>query len=76
MTPIAPLITAFLHRYMPLERGYSAHTCATYAHAFRLLFTFASEQLGRSPSQLLLENIDASLVLSFLAHIEQQRRTA
>lgn len=33
MTPIAPLITAFLREYMPIERGYSPHTCETYAHA-------------------------------------------
>ena len=73
MTPIAPLITAFLREYMPTERGYSPHTCETYAHAFRLLFVFASERLGRAPSQLCLEHLDASLVLDFLAHIEQQR---
>jgi len=35
MTPIAPLITAFLREHMPIERGYSPHTCETYAHAFR-----------------------------------------
>lgn len=73
MTPIAPLITAFLREHMPAERGYSAHTCETYTHAFRLLFVFASERLGERPSQLCLEQIDATLVLDFLAHIEQQR---
>jgi hypothetical protein len=35
MTPIAPLITAFLRQHMPIERGYSPNTCDTYAHAFR-----------------------------------------
>jgi len=73
MTPIAPLITAFLREYMPTERGYSVHTCETYAHAFRLLFVFGSERLGKPPSQLCLEHFDATLVLSFLTHIEQQR---
>lgn len=73
MTPIAPLITAFLREYMPTERGYSMHTCETYAHAFRLLFVFASERLGKPPSQLCFEHFDATLVLSFLAHIEQRR---
>jgi integrase/recombinase XerD len=73
MTPIAPLITAFLREHMPIERGYSPHTCETYAHAFRLLFVFTSERLGQRPSQLCLEHIDAALVLNFLAHIEQQR---
>ena len=48
-------------------------TCETYAHAFRLLFIFASKRLGQRPSQLCLEHIDAALVLNFLAHIEQQR---
>jgi site-specific recombinase XerC len=38
MTPIAPLITAYLREHMPVERGLSPHTCDTYAHAFRLLF--------------------------------------
>lgn len=74
MTPIAPLMTAFLREHMPIERGYSPHTCETYAYAFRLLFVFAGEQLGQRPSQLCLEQIDATLVLNFLSHIEQQRR--
>ena len=73
MTPIAPLITAFLREHMPIERGYSPHTCETYAYAFRLLFLFASERLHQRPSQLCLEHIDATLVLSFLTYIEQQR---
>ena len=74
MTPIAPLITAFLREHMPIERGYSTHTCETYAYAFRLLFLFAGERLCQRPSQLCLEQIDADLVLNFLAHIEQRRR--
>jgi len=49
MTPIAPLITSFLGEYMPVERGCSPHTCETYAHAFRLLFIFASKRLGIRP---------------------------
>ena len=76
MTPIAPLITPFLREHMPRERGYSPHTCETYAHAFRLLFVFASERLGQRPSRLCLEHIDADLVLEYLTHIEQQRGNA
>ncbi len=73
MTPIAPLITGFLREHLPVTQGYSPHTCDTYAHAFRLLFTFASARLGRRPSQLGLEQLDAALVLAFLSHLEQQR---
>lgn len=73
MTPIAPLITRFLREHLPVERGYSPPTCETYAHAFRLLFVFASQRLGIKPSQLYLEQIDAALILDFLVHIENQR---
>jgi integrase/recombinase XerD len=73
MTPIAPLITSFLREHMPIEQGCSPYTCETYAHAFRLLFIFASNRLGIKPSQICIEQIDAALVLDFLAHIEEQR---
>jgi len=73
MTPIAPLITSFLREHMPSEQGCSPHTCETYAHAFRLLFIFASKRLGIKPSQICIEQIDAALILDFLAHIEEQR---
>jgi integrase/recombinase XerD len=73
MTPIAPLITHFLREHLPIEQGCSPHTCETYAHAFRLLFLFASQRLGLRPSQLCLEQLDAPLILDFLAHIEEQR---
>ena len=73
MTPIAPLITNFLREHMPREQGCSPHTCETYAHAFKLLFGFASKRLGIKPSQICIEQIDAALILDFLAHIEVQR---
>jgi site-specific recombinase XerD len=68
-----PLITSFLREHMPIEQGCSPHTCETYAHAFRLLFIFASKRLGIKPSQICIEQIDAALILEFLTHIEEQR---
>ncbi len=73
MTTIAPLITDFLREHLPVERGYSPNTCETYAHAFRLLFTYISHGLGMRPSQLCLEHVSADVVLDFLAHIERGR---
>lgn len=73
MTPIAPLVSSFLREHMPIEQGCSPYTCETYAHAFRLLFIFASKRLGIRPSQICLEQIDAALILDFLAHIEEER---
>ena len=74
MTPIAPLITAFLREHMPIERGYSPQKPARLTLTpFGLLFLFAGERLKQQPSQLCLEHFDAALVLSFLTHIEQNR---
>src|SRR5437588_5904579 len=73
MTPIAQHITAFLRERLPLQRGASVHTCDSYACSFILLFEFASQRLGVTPSELSLEQIDASLVMDFLAHLEAGR---
>jgi site-specific recombinase XerD len=73
MTLLAPLITGFLRDHMPRQRGYSPHSCETYAHGFRLLFDFAAKRTGTRPSQLHLEQLDAALVLDFLVYIERER---
>jgi integrase/recombinase XerD len=73
MTLLAPLITGFLRDYMPRQRGYSSHSCEAYAYSFRLLFTFAAKRIGTRPSQLLIEQLDAPLILDFLGHIERER---
>ena len=73
MTLLAPLITGFLRDYMPRQRGYSSHSCETYAYSFRLLFTYAAKRLRIKPSQLHIEQLDAALVMDFLGHIERER---
>ncbi len=73
MTPIAPHITAYLKERLPLERGASDNTCASYAYAFKLLFEYASDRLKVPPSALCLEQLDASLVTGFLHHLETER---
>jgi len=74
MIPLAPYITVFLRERLPIDRRASAHTCDTYAHAFRLLFQYAAARLTTTPSQLQLEQIDAPMVLAFLQHIETERK--
>lgn len=73
MMPIAPHIEAFLCERLPVERGASPNTCDSYAFAFQLLFEFAAARLNKQPYQLCLEDIDASLVLAFLQHLETKR---
>ena len=74
MTPLAPHVTAFLRERLPLQRGASEHTCDSYAHAYRLLFEFASAHFTVTPSDLQLEQIDADLVMAFLEHLESTRK--
>jgi len=74
MTAIAPHVSDFLRVRLPVERNASAHTRATYSHAFMLLFEFASRRLTCSPSCLALEQIDAKLVMAFLEHLERERK--
>ena len=73
MTLLAPLITGFLRDYMPRQRGYSPHSCEAYTYSFRLLFAFAAKRIRTRPSQLLIEQLDAPLILDFLGHIERER---
>lgn len=73
MIPIAPHISAFLRERLPHERGASVHTCVSYAYSFQLLFEFASRRFGVTPSELALEQINASLVIDFLAYLETER---
>lgn len=76
MTALAPHLTTYLRERLPLEKGASEHTCETYAYAFQLLLTFASARCKVSPSQLQLEQLDAPLVLAFLAHLEAKRHNS
>jgi len=73
MTPIAPHITAFLQQRLPIERRASDNTCDSYAYAFKLLFEYASDCLKVPPSALHLEQLDSSLVVAFLNHLETAR---
>ena len=74
MTAIAPHVSDYLRVRLPVERNASAHTRATYSHAFMLLFDFAARRLKCSPSSIDIEQLDARLVMAFLDHLERDRR--
>ena len=74
MTALAPHLSEWLRRRLPVERGASPHTCHAYADAFRLLLLFATQRLGTAPSDLRLEQLDAPLVLDFLEHLQRDRK--
>ncbi len=51
----------------------SPHTVASYRDSFRLLLHFAADILGRTPSKLRLEDLDAPFLGQFLNHLEHER---
>jgi len=73
MTSLAPHMEAFLREHLVQHRGNSPHTCDSYAYSFQSLFEFASKKLKVSPSALMLEQLDAVLISSFLEYLEGKR---
>ena len=74
MTPIAPLIEAFLRETLVHQRGASRHTCDSYAQSFQLLSEFAAARLKSKPSKLMLKQTDSGLVSACLEHLEYKRK--
>jgi site-specific recombinase XerD len=54
----------------------SPHTIAGYRDTFRLLLRFASEQTGKAPTKLTVDDLDCALIGDFLMHVETERRNS
>lgn len=70
---LAPHIRDFLEDRVEREQALSLHTRASYADTLRLLLSFVSDRARRSPSELLLADVNAERVLQFLEYLEGQR---
>jgi site-specific recombinase XerD len=71
MTPLAPLVTTFFRNHLAVEKGVSKNTIASYSYAFKFLCRYVSDQLGKSPSALALEDLDARKIRAYLEHLER-----
>lgn len=67
------LLQAFFCERLLHQRRVSPHTIAAYRDTFRLLLSYIQEQVGKAPSDLRLEDLNAELIGRFLQHLEQQR---
>jgi site-specific recombinase XerD len=67
------LLQAFFTDRLLQQRRASPHTIAGYRDTFRLLLHFAVEQLGKTPTELAVEDLDAPFVGRFLDHLEAER---
>lgn len=73
MSALAPMLQAFFTERLIGQRQASPNTVAAYRDTMRLLLGFVAERVGKQPSQLEAEDIDAPLVGAFLNHLERER---
>jgi site-specific recombinase XerD len=70
---LPPLLEAFFTQRLMEQRKASPHTIASYRDTFSLLLKYAKGRLGREPSQLMLEDLNAPFVVAFLDELESER---
>jgi len=70
------LLQSFFTDRLLRQRQASPHTIAGYRDCFRLLLQFAKKRLGKMPSQIRIEDLDAPFVSLFLDHLESTRRNS
>ena len=73
MTALAPVLQAWFTDRLINQRNSSPDTIDAYRDALRLLLRFASEQTGKQPFELDIDDLDAPLIGSFLKHLEEDR---
>ena len=76
MTALAPALQAYFTDRLIGQRAASPNTIGAYKLTFRLLLTFASKRLGKTPAALDIAELDAPLIAAFLDHLERDRRNS
>lgn len=67
------LLQSFFTDRLQRQRDASPHTIAGYRDSFRLLLRFAAQRLGKAPSDLCVEDLDAPFIGEFLQHLQAER---
>jgi site-specific recombinase XerD len=73
-TSFATLLEKFFTDRLMRQRQVSPNTISSYRDTFRLLLLFAKKHLGKQPSRLVFEEIDAPFVVAFLQDLETTRK--
>jgi site-specific recombinase XerD len=73
-TPSFPaLLQRFFTQRLMQQRHASPHTIGSYRDSFRLLLHFAQARLGKPPTQLAFDQLDAPLIAAFLEDLQKGR---
>jgi len=74
MSPLlANSLKRFFSHYLPVQKGLAENTVLSYRDAIKLLLCYAADTRKKSIEELTVEDIDESLVLAFLDHVETAR---
>lgn len=76
MTPLAPTLERFFTERLIGQRRASPNTITSYRDTFRLLRGFAHHHTGKTPSDLDLVDLNATLIAAFLDHLEHVRHNS
>ena len=68
---LASLLERFFTDRLMQQRQASPHTVSSYRDTFRQLLKFTQQRLHKAPSNFMFEQIDASLIVGFLDHLEK-----
>ena len=72
----AALVQLFFTEYLVMQRAVSPRTVACYRDALMLFLAFAQRQLGKTPTNLRLADLEPDLILTFLDHLEHDRHNS
>lgn len=72
-THFPSLLTRFFTQRLTQQQHVSPHTLSSYRDTFRLLLQFSKTRLGKEPSNLTWEDIDAPLICDFLDDLQKSR---
>jgi integrase/recombinase XerD len=73
---LSTLLHGYFTQRLISERHASAHTVASCRDTFRLLLRFAQDRLGKAPTLLAPQDLDAPFIGLFLNHLEKDRDNA
>jgi site-specific recombinase XerD len=73
---LSSLIQQFFTDRLCNQMDASPHTIASYRDTFRLLLRYSSEETGKAPTKLTVDDLDCALIGHFLNHVEKHRRNS
>jgi integrase/recombinase XerD len=74
MSALATTLQAFFTDRLVRQRQVSPNTVQAYRDTLRLLLVFASEECGKAPGKLDIDDLDAPMIGAFLNHLEDKRK--